>query len=66
MSKIIEFPSIAGVETTVVDQGRLAAKAAKSLGVQVGTVPDERWGSVNSYPVELLDEVVYDFLGEAA
>lgn len=46
--------------------GRLAAKAAKSLGVQVGTVPDERWGSVNSYPVELLDEVVYDFLGEAA
>ena len=45
--------------------GKAAARAAKELGVQVGTVPDERWGSVNSYPIELLDEVAGEFLGLA-
>ena len=46
--------------------GRLAAKTAKSMGIQIGTVPDERWGTVNSYPIELLDEVAGEFLGLVA
>lgn len=37
--------------------GRQASKAAKALGVQLGDVPDERFGTVKSYPVALLDEV---------
>lgn len=37
--------------------GQQATKAAQDLGIQVGTVPDERWGSVNSYPIALLDEL---------
>jgi hypothetical protein len=41
--------------------GQRAAKLAKELGVQIGTVPDERWGTVNSYPVALLAEVVAEF-----
>lgn len=46
--------------------GKLAARTAKDLGVQLGSVPDERWGSVNSYPIELLDEIAGEFLGLAA
>lgn len=43
--------------------GLKASKLAKDLRVQVGTVPDERWGTVNSYPIALLDEVVSEFFG---
>lgn len=42
--------------------GQRAAKLAKDLGIQVGVVPDERWGTVNSYPIALLDEVIAEFL----
>jgi hypothetical protein len=45
--------------------GQRAAKLAKDLGVKIGIVPDERWGTVNSYPVALLDEVIADFFGRA-
>ncbi len=44
--------------------GQKAAKLAKDLCVQIGTVPDERWGTVNSYPIALLDEVVAEFFGK--
>lgn len=44
--------------------GQHAAKLAKELGVQIGTVPDERFGTVNSYPIALLDEVVAEFFGK--
>lgn len=46
--------------------GQRAARAAKDLGVNVGTVPDERFGTVNSYPIALLDEVVTEFFGSSA
>jgi len=46
--------------------GIKAARAAKELGVQVGTVPDERWGTVNSYPIALLDEIVSEATSQAA
>ncbi|MBF0383027.1 MAG: Rha family transcriptional regulator [Magnetococcales bacterium] len=36
--------------------GRLASKKCRRLKIQTGKVPDERWGSVNSYPVSVLDE----------
>jgi hypothetical protein len=29
-------------------------------------VPDERFGTVNSYPIALLDEVVTEFFGSSA
>lgn len=35
--------------------GRDCAKHCKQYTIKIGTVPDERWGSVNSYPVKILD-----------
>ena len=35
---------------------------AKEVGVKLGKVPDERWGTVNSYPVELLDDLFLSIL----
>ena len=34
----------------------LAADFCHRLGILTGQVPDERWGTVNSYPVEVLQE----------
>lgn len=36
--------------------GKKCAAKCKLLGMQVGKVPDERFGSVNSYPVEVIEE----------
>jgi hypothetical protein len=37
--------------------GRQAAKICRLKGYRIGKVPDERHGKVNSYPIEVLDEV---------
>jgi len=37
--------------------GQQLRQKAKELGIKLGKVPDERWGTVNSYPVELLEEL---------
>jgi len=37
--------------------GRKAAKFCKKEGILMGSVPDERWGTVKSYPVSVLDEL---------
>jgi phage regulator Rha-like protein len=37
--------------------GISASKLARKRGFTVGIVPDERWGTVNSYPIHILDEV---------
>lgn len=37
--------------------GRQAAKICRLKGYPIGKVPDERHGKVNSYPIEVLDEV---------
>lgn len=37
--------------------GRKAGQICRDTGITIGKVPDERWGQVNSYPVEVLDEV---------
>lgn len=36
--------------------GVMATDLCRDLGIRTGRVPDERWGSVNSYPVEVLQE----------
>ena len=36
--------------------GKLAAKRCKSRAIPIGKVSDERWGTVNSYPVDVLRE----------
>jgi len=41
--------------------GQKASKAAKALGVMLGNVPDERFGTVHSYPIALLHEVADEF-----
>jgi prophage antirepressor-like protein len=47
--------------------GRKAAQLCKQRGLSVGSIPDERFGRVNSYPISILDEVAEDFFdGEAA
>ncbi|OSM04465.1 ORF6N domain-containing protein [Magnetofaba australis] len=45
---------------------RLGSKASdmcRKLSIRMGQVPDERWGSVNSYPVEILRECRQSMLG---
>jgi hypothetical protein len=34
--------------------GMLATDQCRDLGIRTGRVPDERWGTVNSYPIEVL------------
>ncbi|MBF0154661.1 MAG: ORF6N domain-containing protein [Magnetococcales bacterium] len=36
--------------------GVMASEMCRDLGIRTGSVPDERWGSVNSYPIEVLKE----------
>ncbi|MGN7612735.1 ORF6N domain-containing protein [Magnetococcales bacterium HHB-1] len=36
--------------------GQKAATMCRSLNIRTGSVPDERWGTVNSYPIEVLQE----------
>jgi len=38
--------------------GRNCTKLCEELGIKIGDVPDERFGSVHSYPVEVLREVL--------
>jgi len=43
--------------TEAMQRGREAAKLSKKLGVEIGKVRDERFGEVNSYREDLLDEI---------
>ncbi|ABK45261.1 hypothetical protein Mmc1_2768 [Magnetococcus marinus MC-1] len=36
--------------------GIKASEMCRNLAIRMGQVPDERWGSVNSYPIEILRE----------
>lgn len=46
-------PSL-GIRATM---GREATAECKRIGCAVGTVPDDRFGTVNTYPADLLDEL---------
>ena len=41
--------------------GRKCSSYCKKAEITMGSIPDERWGSVNSYPVEVLNEVFSKF-----
>ncbi len=43
--------------TEAMQRGREAAKLSKEMGVEVGKVRDERFGEVNSYREDVLDEI---------
>jgi Rha family phage regulatory protein len=38
--------------------GRKASAYCKSAGITMGSVPDERWGKVKSYPTEVLEDLM--------
>jgi Rha family phage regulatory protein len=38
--------------------GKEASYIARQRGIQLGKVPDERWGHINTYPEVLIDEVI--------
>ncbi|MBF0310619.1 MAG: ORF6N domain-containing protein [Magnetococcales bacterium] len=46
--------------------GIMASDLCRDLGIRTGRVPDERWGSVNSYPVEVLRECLATLNRQAA
>ncbi|OSM07620.1 hypothetical protein MAIT1_04398 [Magnetofaba australis IT-1] len=46
--------------------GLKATKLCKDLEIRMGRVPDERWGAVNSYPVEVLRECLQSMTGGAS
>ena len=39
--------------------GIMASEMCRDLGIRTGRIPDERWGSVNSYPIEVLRECLH-------
>ncbi|MFM2094102.1 MAG: hypothetical protein RIS70_1226 [Planctomycetota bacterium] len=43
--------------TMAIEWGRLASGLSRSLGIPVGRIKDPRFGMVNSYHIEVLDEV---------
>ena len=38
--------------------GKIAGRLCRERGISIGTVSDEMYGSVNSYPVEVLEEAI--------
>jgi prophage antirepressor-like protein len=44
--------------------GKLLSRKCKEEGVTRGEVPDEHWGTVNTYPITMLDEYVENYLAE--
>lgn len=43
--------------------GKKASERARELKLRLGKVPDERWGQVSSYPIDLLDEIFSPEIG---
>ncbi|MBF0311470.1 MAG: ORF6N domain-containing protein [Magnetococcales bacterium] len=46
--------------------GQRASEMCRELEIRTGRVPDERWGSVNSYPIEVLRECLATLNRQAA
>ena len=52
------------VKLSLKDSNRLGRKCSsycKKAEITMGSIPDERWGSVKSYPMEVIDEVFRKF-----
>jgi len=56
---LVGYTSLNGIKTNrsgLALHGRTLKKMAVEKSLILKSIPDERWGKVNSYPVELLDE----------
>lgn len=57
---IMAYARLSGLKLTLkeaVSKGRQCSSLSKEYGVKIGEVSDERFGKVNSYYVDVLDEV---------
>jgi len=52
--------NLPGDTKTLAAVGRRATKACKLRGIRLGVVADEQYGSVNSYPVSVLEAAFND------
>lgn len=41
--------------------GKMAAKACKAMGRNIGKITDEKWGYINIYPKDVLESVFNDY-----
>ena len=64
-SQMNEFRSL-GIDIPPRGLGVMATEVCRKLGIRTGRVPDERWGTVNSYPVEVLQECLATFNNESS
>ncbi len=56
---LLAFCSIKKIKVThseSIMHGKHLKKVCSEKGVELRAIPDERWGKVNSYPVEILEE----------
>ena len=56
---LIAYCRLKGMDKSLSELRALGSKLRKravQLGIKLGKVPDERWGEVNSYPRQLLEE----------
>ena len=56
---LVGYCSLKGIKTKVSELsgiGMILRKMTIEAGRELKKIPDERWGKVNSYPVEILDE----------
>lgn len=59
---MIAYCKLRGVKAPLSDlqqMGKDASKRAKELGLRLGSAPDERFGRVNTYPIDFLDELFF-------
>jgi len=57
---VIAFANTKGLKPTITEAqqlGRMARAVSAAKGLEIRTMPDERWGKVNSYHVDVLREV---------
>jgi len=57
---VIAFANTKGLKPTITEAqqlGRMARAVSAAKGLEIRTMPDERWGKVNSYHVDVLKEV---------
>ena len=56
---LVGYCSLNKIKTNMSELSKMGMdlkKMAKDSGKELHKIPDERWGKVNSYPVEILDE----------
>jgi len=57
---ILGYCNLKKIEMTFSDaikHGKEAAKLSKEKGIEIHRIPDERWGTVNSYHISILNDI---------